>query len=265
MSTPERRVSPAAPRLRVLSFNIQVGMHTEHYGHYLSRAWRHVLPGGDSLLALNAIAELARGYDFVAIQEADAGSLRTRFLNQMEYLAQRAGFGWHGYTVTRDLQPIAQHCLGYLSRLPARVVDDHALPGAVPGRRALHVELETPGGPLALYVAHLALGRATQTRQLRHLAGLTRPEQPSVILGDLNCEPAQLREHPALRAAGFTLARHSPKTFPSWAPRRSIDHILLSPHLQMHDLQALPRSLSDHLPLSAEISLRAPVPLRTSA
>lgn len=35
---------PSDGRLRLLSFNIQVGISTERYHHYLTRSWQHLLP-----------------------------------------------------------------------------------------------------------------------------------------------------------------------------------------------------------------------------
>ena len=35
---------PADGRLRLLSFNIQVGISTQRYHHYLTRSWQHLLP-----------------------------------------------------------------------------------------------------------------------------------------------------------------------------------------------------------------------------
>ena len=79
-------------RLRLLSYNIHVGARPSHYGHYVTRAWRHLLPGPGMHATLDQMAEMMQGHDFVAVQEADAGSLRTRFVNQLEYLAKRAGY-----------------------------------------------------------------------------------------------------------------------------------------------------------------------------
>ncbi|HVT34531.1 MAG TPA: hypothetical protein VHE37_03030, partial [Nevskiaceae bacterium] len=110
-------------KLKLLSYNIHVGLNTGHYTHYLTRAWRHALPGADMHRVLDPIADLMRDYDFVAIQEGDAGSLRTWFRNQIEYLAHRAGFAHWGLAVTRDLRPLAMHCLGFLSRLPPAAVE----------------------------------------------------------------------------------------------------------------------------------------------
>ena len=48
-----------------------------------------------------------------------------------------------------------------------------------------------------------------------------------------------------------------PPTFPSWKPRRAIDHVLLSRPLALARLETLPALRSDHLPLAADILLPA--------
>jgi endonuclease/exonuclease/phosphatase family metal-dependent hydrolase len=50
-------------------------------------------------------------------------------------------------------------------------------------------------------------------------------------------------------------------TFPSWRPQRNIDHILVTPTLQVDNARVLNYSLSDHLPIEMEITLPEPVRL----
>jgi len=47
--------------------------------------------------------------------------------------------------------------------------------------------------------------------------------------------------------------RWQPASYPSWRPRRVIDHILATDDLTLDNLQATPALLSDHLPISAEV------------
>ncbi len=243
-------------RLRLLTFNMQVGMPTAHYGHYLTGAWRHLLPSKSVRRNLDRIAELARDYDVVALQEADAGSLRTASVNQIEYLAKRAGFDhWH-LGVNRNLGPFAQHALGVLSRMPLSDVQHHALPGQLPGRGALEVTLQNPAHhPLQLVIAHLALSRGTRSRQIEYLARLAREQHDTLLLGDLNCEPAELAQHPELQKLGFRVVHETP-TYPSWRPRRSIDHVLAGPSVVTQTCLVLPDRLSDHLAVATEVQLR---------
>jgi endonuclease/exonuclease/phosphatase family metal-dependent hydrolase len=259
---PSRLWTPPAPkvpeqdlRLRLLSFNIQVGLDTRRYAHYVTRAWRHALPWDGHHASLDRIAELIGDYDFVALQEADAGSLRTRFLNQMEYLAKRAGFAHWGYTVTRDLHPVARHCLGYLSRRVPLRHEEHRLPSPIPGRGAVVVELGPEAAGLRVIVTHLSLGPDTRRRQLDYISHLAEQSGPTVVMGDLNCEPEVLRGHSRLRQSGLWLPDETPATFPSWRPSRSIDHVLVSPEVAIHELKTLPALGSDHLPLAVEIGV----------
>jgi len=238
----------------MLSFNIQAGLHTQHYGHYVTGAWRHAMPARGRRENLLQMAKLMRGYDFVAIQEADAGSLRTGSVNLIEFLAEQAGFSYYGLTVTRDLAPFARICLGYLSRTPPQRVITHALPGRLPGRGALEVDLESPQlGGLTVLVTHLSLGRVSRSRQLAYLATLLRG-QNGVLVGDLNGSPESLRRLPSLHAAGLRAVPGTPATYPSWQPRHSLDQVLLTPRLRALSAEALPAALSDHLPLSVELA-----------
>lgn len=251
----------ADTRLRLLSLNIQVGLETSHYRHYVTRAWRHVLPSRSAHANLDRIARLAAGYDFVALQEADAGSLRTARVNQVAHLARLAGFPHWQTGVTRDLAPFAQHCLGCLSRWPLRRTQYHALPGRLPGRGALEVEIQPEGcAPLRIIIAHLALTRRARAAQLDYLAGLSRGDMDTMLLGDLNCDGHELNGHGGIRAAGLR-PLHDQHTFPSWAPTRALDHMLASPGLQVSSVQVLDERLSDHLPVVSEVRLRLGQPV----
>jgi len=247
---------PSLHEVRALTFNIQVGMHTAHYGHYLTGAWRHVLPSQGVRRNLDRIAELLMGYDCVALQEVDAGSLRTSQINQAEYLAQRAGFAHCEVAVNRNLAPLARHALAVLSRFPLHDVRHHPLPGRLPGRGALEVHLRQVGqAPLQWINTHLALGTRDRQRQLDAIAALVKPGGDCMLTGDLNCIPAELSGNTAIQHSGLRTTHHDP-THPSWKPRRSLDHILLTAGVQAETATVLDHCLSDHRPVSITLKLR---------
>jgi endonuclease/exonuclease/phosphatase family metal-dependent hydrolase len=256
---PNSRAFPFQRRdgqVRVLSLNIQVGLQTSSYMHYVTRSWKHLLPTRGARNNLERIAELAGHFDLVALQECDAGSLRTAQLNQVAHLAERAGFPYWHAAITRDLAPFARHCLGCLSRWPLREIQFHPLPGRLPGRGALEVEVRPPGyAPLRLIIAHLALGRQTRARQLHFLAELIGRDNDTLLLGDLNCDLQELHAHPGIRDAALRTL-HNGETFPSWRPRRSLDHVLATPRVDVIDARVLDERLSDHLPIATHIRLR---------
>lgn len=194
------------------------------------------------------------GYDFVAIQEADAGSLRTGRINLIEFLAEHAGYAYCGLTVTRNFAPFARLALGYLSRMPPTRVVTHNLPGRLPGRSALEVDVHCEAlGATTILVTHLALGSESRARQLRHLAGVM-PRRRAIVVGDLNASPESVRGVRGLHESGMRTVNGSPATYPSWRPRRSLDQVLLTPDLRVTRAEALPATLSDHLPLAVDIT-----------
>lgn len=252
----ELPIQPQGRTLRLLSLNIQVGLNSSRDHHLLTHAWRHAVPTRAARQHLDRIATLAGQYDVVALQEADAGSLRTVQLNQVAHLAEQAGFPHWQAAVTRDLRPFAQHCLGCLSRWPLESITQHALPGWPRGRGALDVVIRPDGhGPLRLIVVHLALGRRTRARQFDYLAGLVQAEADTVVLGDLNCGMSELEAHASLRASGLRSV-HGQPSFPSWRPLLALDHMLVSPGIEVIHSSVVDERVSDHLPVATEIRLR---------
>ena len=249
-----------APPLRLLSLNMQVGLHSQAYHHYVTQAWKHVLPSRSVRPTLDRIAKLAADYDVVALQEADAGSYRSGQINQVAYLAEKAGLEhWHA-AVNRNLKPFAQHCLGCLSRWPMEVVRHHPLPGRVGGRGALEVEISPQRcAPFRLVIAHLALGRGGRHLQLAYLGKLVQDHPRMLVVGDFNCGPEEITNHAELYGSGLRRL-HTVHTFPSWAPNRAIDHVLATDGLKVQRAYVLADCVSDHLPVVTEIACSAGTP-----
>jgi endonuclease/exonuclease/phosphatase family metal-dependent hydrolase len=244
-------------RLKLLSFNIQVGLSTSRYRHYVTRSWRHVLPSTEQLDNLERIAELAADYDLVGLQETDAGSLRSANLNQVRYLAERAGFPhWH-VQVNRDLGQLGQHSLGLLSRLPPVRISEHRLPGLIPGRGAMVARFGSGVSSWLLVVTHLSLSKRARALQLRRINELVQQEPYVVVMGDTNCEPEALMDDDALGGGRLRLISETYDTYPSWRPRRNIDHVLVSEPIPVHSVQVIDKPISDHLPLAVELDLPA--------
>lgn len=238
--------------LKLLSFNIQVGIGTHSYRHYLTRSWQHLLPHAQRMQNLQRIAALIASYDLVALQEVDGGSLRSGYVNQVEYLAQIGNFPYWYQQLNRNFGTLAQHSNGLLSRVDPQRIEDHPLPGPA-GRGAILSYFGHPPHQLLVVVMHLALGRATRSRQLNYLREHLSQAPSYILMGDLNATARELLEHSPLADLGARLASLSP-TFPSWRPRRQLDHILLSPNLTLRRAEVLPIPISDHLPIAVEIA-----------
>ena len=244
---------PSDGRLRLLSFNIQVGISTERYRHYLTRGWQHLLPHNGRAGNLQKIGDLLGDFDLVALQEADGGSLRSGYVNQVEHLAQQGAFPYWYQQLNRNLGRFAQHSNGVLSRLRPTLLEDHPLPGP-PGRGAIFLRLGEGEHALGVVMMHLALGARTRTRQLAYIRERVSEFRYLVLMGDMNTHAVDLLENSPLRDLGL-IAPQVEATFPSWRPQRCLDHILLSSELELGRVDVLSQPISDHLPVAVEIRL----------
>lgn len=248
-------------RLRLMSYNIQTGIETRFYHQYVTRGWRHILPDAERLTNLDRIGHVAAGYDIVGLQEIDAGSLRSGFINQCAYLAHRGGFPYWHFQTNRRIGRIARHSNGLLSRFRPAEVREHKLPGRIPGRGALVLSFGHGTQRLNVILVHLALSQRGRERQMDFLAELINDNPHNVIMGDFNCR-SRSAEVERLRASTDLMEPlHDLNTYPSWRPERNIDHILVSPSLVVHEASVLDYPLSDHLPITMEVTVPEAVAL----
>lgn len=249
-----------APVLKLLSFNIQVGISTRRFRHYLTHGWKHVLPHESRSDNLRLIADLVASYDVVALQEVDAGSLRSGFVNQVEFLAHRAQFPFWYAQLNRDLGPLAQHGNGLLSRLEPRELQDHKLPGTIPGRGAIVMRVGFGGNEVLIVLLHLSLGERSRQRQLSYVRALIDGHERVVIMGDMNSHLTRLLFGSPLSDTALVPANEVHPTYPSWRPAIALDHILVTPNLAVHEFEVLDCDVSDHRPIAVTIGACGAMP-----
>jgi len=242
-------------RIKLLSYNVQVGIPSSKYRHYFTNSWKHVLPFPKRTNNLDSIAAAISEFDIVGLLELDAGSVRSEFIHQPEYVAQKAGLPYCYHQVNRDLGIVAQHSFALLSRFEASFVKEHRLPSTIPGRGALEVHFGEGKEALVVVLAHLSLSARGRARQLKYIAGLVNHHRNAVVMGDLNSP----LDSPEMQAFFTNTSLHYPGhhhlTYPSWRPRMAYDHILATPEISIEDQQVLYVNHSDHLPVAMDIAL----------
>jgi endonuclease/exonuclease/phosphatase family metal-dependent hydrolase len=249
-------------RLNLLSCNILAGGSVRRYRDYVTHSWKQVLPTGKRA-NLDGLARVIGEFDLVGLQEADAGSLRSGFLNQTQYLAEAAHFPFWSHQPNRRVSRLATSSNGLLARSQPDEVLDYPLPGRIPGRGALWARFGSGADALVVVIAHLSLGQIARARQIAFLAELIGQHPHVVLMGDLNT-PAQGKELDLLYTrTALMRTKDSPATFPSWRPTRAIDHILVSASLEVEKRWALPHPVSDHLPIAACIRVPDALAWRT--
>jgi len=256
---------PAHQPLKLLSANIQAGSSTQRYSDYATRSWSHVLPAGRKQQSLDAIARLASAYDIVGLQESDPGSWRSGFTNQTHYLAARGGFAWWAHQPNRRVGQLASSANGLLTRFEPLHVIDHPLPGRIAGRGLLLAHFGKGADGLQVAIVHLSLGVQSRRRQLAFIGELLHAAPNAVLMGDFNCA----YDRPEMKLL-YNRTRLQPpereiSTFPSWKPRRGIDHILVTSSLSLTQVRALPAARSDHLALAAELAVPEQALWRTAS
>ncbi|MDH3900897.1 MAG: endonuclease/exonuclease/phosphatase family protein [Gammaproteobacteria bacterium] len=242
-------------RIRLLSYNVQAGISTARYRHYVTHSWKHVLPHAQRFSNLDRIAHLIRDYDIIGLQEVDAGSLRSGYINLTQYLSERSGHSFWFDQTNRRLGRFAQHSTGLISRFSPAETIEHRLPGRIPGRGALFIRFGTRQESLVVLILHLALSRRARLRQLDYVSEIVNEYPHVILMGDLNCYSNSAEMDFLINRTMMREPFHGLDTFPSWRPQHNIDHILVTPTLHVDRVKVLNYSLSDHLPVEMEIIL----------
>ena len=255
MSDNEESGSAAVQSLRILSYNVQVGIKTSRPRHYLTGSWKHLLPHSQRLTNLDLAAHKMHGFDIVGLQEVDAGSIRSNFINLAEYLAVRAEFPYWHHQVNRNLGRIAQHSNGLLSHYHPDAIVDLKLPGLIPGRQAIMARFDSGDDTLVVLVVHLALSKRARLAQFEYISDVVNSYPHAIVMGDMNCH----FNSPEMQLLFSKTRLHEPleelHTFPSWKPQFNIDHILVTSELKVTTAKVVEHSGSDHLPIMMEIEL----------
>jgi endonuclease/exonuclease/phosphatase family metal-dependent hydrolase len=203
--------------------------------------------------------------DIVALQELDVGRRRTNHVDQAHQIAKHLDMACHFHAALQVEEE--RYGDAILTAYPERLVKTGPLPGydriqSLEPRGALWVEAMVEGRPVQVINTHLGLVPREQQIQAAHLAGdawLGHPDcaWPAILLGDFNATASSVvyRTLTARLRAARPLARHKQpsSTFPSPLPVLRIDHLFVSPGIEVTGVFApfdpLTRAASDHLPL----------------
>lgn len=234
--------------MRILSYNIQAAIHSTSYLSYGWQWHKQILPAPGKTRTLARIAAFIDDYDIVCLQEIELGGLRNGFKSQAEQLLAQTRFSHAVYQTNRRLSRLSLHGNLILAKKPVEKILDSALPGQIRGRGIIAVESDG----IVIANTHLSLGKTDQHRQLRHIRTLLAPHPRVLLVGDLNCEPASTPLRILTDHRYRLLGAQSP-TFPSWKPKKTLDHALAKGICG--DSRVLPFHGSDHLPLAIRLDM----------
>ncbi len=146
-------------------------------------------------------------------------------------------------------------CLALLSSKPvrsSRIVALPQLPFDPWARVLLEAEIDVAGSDLTVvgtHFSHLEFGSPLQTAALRR--GLPPTDRAAAFVGDMNMWGWTLA---AMAPAGWRRAVLG-KTWPARRPRHQIDHVLVTPSVEVVHGEVLPSTGSDHRPIRARLGV----------
>jgi endonuclease/exonuclease/phosphatase family metal-dependent hydrolase len=237
---------PAVDTLRILAYNI-------HHGE-----------GMDEVTDLERIAALIRSVDpdLVAVQEVDSVVGRTNGVDQAGELGRLTGM--HPAFGRFMAYQGGAYGMAVLSRWPVEASENIRLPDGAEPRSSVAVTVRLPrSGDLLRFVGiHFYRTEEERLAQALHLEerlargdgtnGPDRGRLPTILAGDFNSTPGSVvMDH--LEVAWSNVPKGADRlTFPSWAPEREIDFVLVRPGTRFRVLEA--RMLdepvaSDHRPM----------------
>lgn len=241
--------------LKLLSYNVQIGIPTQRYSHYFTKSWKHMLPFSGRQENLRKIASFISDFDIVGLLELDAGSIRSEFIHQPNYVAEQSGFPYVYTQTNRDMGILAKHSFAILSKHKAHKVIEHTLPSKIPGRGALELHFGSPEEPLVVVLAHLSLLPGGRRRQLSYLSRVVKGHKQAVLMGDFNAQPHGSEFDAFFSTTRMNKPKTSLSTFPSWNPRLSYDHILVTPGVHKTESRVYGVNYSDHLPVGIDVDV----------
>lgn len=242
----------ALEQMNFLSWNMQAGIGTRKYSDYFSRFHENILPAKKNNRLLSLSNEIKK-FDVIGLQECDQGSWRSGGVNQGEFLAKHFEFPSIASHISRKFSSISGSGLGVLSKHPILWSKGHRIPSKIPGRGALEVQIAPLNNhSFRVLVVHFSLGFKDQLQQMIWVKNWASTlKTPYVVMGDFNVSPLN-NEKFSMFIQNIEPLNHFPQSYPSWNPKKSIDHMLVNGFNA-----ELPKTydfgISDHLALTRKI------------
>lgn len=217
---------------------------------------------GKSLLGINTLDEIAtiieeNGADIIGLQEVDSNFARSRFKNQIKYLASKLSMN---YIYGDNVNIVgAKYGNAILSKYPIISYENIKIPSGKEQRGLLAAVIDVNGEKINFLNTHLGLSSLERRSQVKVISKYLNTISKEVILvGDFNAQPSSMEVHEMskkLNDVGYTTNNNRIPTFEVPFLSGRIDYIFTGPNIEPVSYKVLRKKASDHYPIVADVKL----------
>lgn len=208
-------------------------------------------------LDLDGITEviISSNPDIIALQEVERFSIRTRFRDQIEYIAEKLSMN---YAYGKSINILnGQYGNAILSKFPIEEYEVKQLPSEHENRTLLKTVLNIYGSRVSVCNTHLGLKKSERDNQITEIMNITADEERLILAGDFNSNVDKLGAvTEKLRdSAEYDKKKYKTPTFESKGITERIDYIFVSEEFRLKGYKVLESEASDHNPVISILKL----------
>ncbi len=241
-------------RINISTLNVQSGVGvTEGYWQYLTSSWKYLLPHSQNNIIKATDFVTTNNIDILVLTEIDAGSLRSRKVSQIDLLSGRTALKNSIFFEAYRVGKLVNQGNAIMTRYAILESQKYRLHSRGEPRYLGMALLRFGNRDITIFAAHLSLNKKMRHKQFQEISDIVYDAKTPVILcGDFNTEDES--ELSILMKTGLKKSSLC-KTYPAWKPRACRDHIYTSCQFRVQSAYAPTITVSDHLPLVAELVL----------
>ncbi|KAB3535347.1 hypothetical protein F8154_06675 [Alkaliphilus pronyensis] len=239
--TLEASTNKEVTNLRVMTYNI-------HHGKSLL--------GRDTLKDILALIRESDA-DIIGIQEVDNGVYRSKFRNQIKYLAENLSM-YYAYGDNFNYFG-GKYGNGVISKYPIVNYENILLPSKSEQRGLLSTTIDLGSERIQFMVTHLGLYKSERREQIETIKKhMDTVPYEKILVGDFNStqdtgEISSLSK--TMLDTGYVSGNNHQPTYDLSIVSGRIDYLFISPSLQLNQYNVIKSRASDHYPAVIDIEL----------
>lgn len=232
-------IAEVMPDIKVMTYNIHRGVNR------------------DNELNLDGIVEAVRnsGAEIIALQEVERYSVRTKFQDQIGYIADKLSMQ---YVFGKSVNILnGQFGNAILSKYPIEEYEVRELPSKGEKRTLLRARLDVYGNKISFYNTHLGLKQSERDKQIEEILKIAGDGNNFILAGDFNEKVDKLGAITQKYGDCASFENNDSKaTFVNEGLSERIDYIFTSKGFEVKSYNVPISDASDHYPVVTTLKFK---------